>query len=445
MRALIRCQPVASRFFTKKLIVDSSRSHENLPIHCRQSRDITFAACSILRTQFAPNLDYHSFLKRNLIVTAEDDDDDDSTDNTKTTTNFTSHWDAMFQCLKDYKAKHGDTLVPATYLENPPLGNWVDNNRQAYRMRLEAEKEDTIAGSKKHIMMMTDEKIEALESIGFVWNVLDHAWNSRYEELCQYIKEHGNSLVPHRYKDNPSLGLWVHKQRRNYKVNIGKCSANPPPNIDNETSLSPERIQKLNEIGFIWDVHEAQWLERFEELRKYRRDHGDTLVPRSYPVYPFLGKWVEKQRSGYKKFMAKRKFEEDGRLDHNLDELEVEKLRKSYTGMSVERIRLLESEDFIWDPLDHAWHLKYEELCEWIAMNGHGAIRRRRKSYDPLEGWAEMQRRNYVKYLNGVKTSLTEDRIEKLNRAGFVFQLENAAPPKKSRRALKKQSVVSKG
>lgn len=264
-------------------------------------------------------------------------------------------------------------------------------------------------------------------------------------ELCQYIKEHGNSLVPHRYKDNPSLGLWVHKQRRNFKVNIEKCSDNPPPNIDNETSLSPERIHKLNEIGFIWDVHEAQWLERFEELRKYRRDHGDTFVPRNYSVYPFLGKWVEKQRSDYKKFMAKRKLEDDGSFDHNLDEREVEKIKSSYTGMNEERIRLLESEDFIWDPLDHAWQLKYQELCEWIAMNGHGAIRRRQKSYDRLEGWAETQRRNYVKYLNGIKTSLTKDRIEKLIRAGFVFHLENPAHPQKSRRNAKKQKTVSHG
>jgi hypothetical protein len=34
--------------------------------------------------------------------------------------------------------------------------------------------------------------------------------------------------------------------------------------------LSPERILKLNEIGFVWDPFEAQWLESFEELKKYK-------------------------------------------------------------------------------------------------------------------------------------------------------------------------------
>ena len=55
---------------------------------------------------------------------------------------------------------------------------------------------------------------------------------------------------------------------------------------------------------------------------------------------------------------------------------EVEKIMNAVTGMTDERIRLLETEDFIWDALDHAWQLKYDELCEWIVFN---------KEYDPLE------------------------------------------------------------
>jgi hypothetical protein len=129
---------------------------------------------------------------------------------------FTTQWDTMFQQLKDYKLEHGDTFVPTTYPDNPSLGYWVDNNRQAYRMRLEYEKNcpdgDTRNPNshlRKFIMMMTDEKIEgkssyywlysfiemhtsnveydvlfvetALESIGFVWNVPEHIWNTRYE------------------------------------------------------------------------------------------------------------------------------------------------------------------------------------------------------------------------------------------------------------------------
>jgi hypothetical protein len=71
----------------------------------------------------------------------------------------------------------------------------------------------------------------------------------RFKELLQYVKEHSNVLVPHKYEANPigSLGL---------------------PKAYKKVLLSPERIQKLSEIGFIWDAQEAQWSEIFEELKQ---------------------------------------------------------------------------------------------------------------------------------------------------------------------------------
>ena len=45
--------------------------------------------------------------------------------------------------------------------------------------------------------------------------------------------------------------------------------------------MSAERIQKLNDFGFVWDaskVHsEAQWLEMMHEMKDYKLNHGDTL------------------------------------------------------------------------------------------------------------------------------------------------------------------------
>jgi hypothetical protein len=84
---------------------------------------------------------------------------------------FTTQWDTMLQQLKDYKLMHGDTFVPTTYPDNPSLGYWVDNNRQAYRMRLEYEKNHPDGDTRnpnshrrKFIMMMTDEKIKGASS-----------------------------------------------------------------------------------------------------------------------------------------------------------------------------------------------------------------------------------------------------------------------------------------
>jgi hypothetical protein len=351
------------------------------------------------------------------------DEDDDGTTAQTPSSQRQSNWDYLFDSLKAYKSTHGDTFVPATYPDNPQLGNWVDNQRQLYRMRQEAEE----SGDNMSYEFITDDRIDRLNSIGFVWNANDHAWNLRFEELKQYIAEKGKSCVPGIYPENESLGLWVAKQRRTYKVKLEamKKRHNQEEGIDsdsvNETPLSEERIDKLNAVGFIWDVHEAQWLERYEELKRYRRDHGDTLVPKHYSVYPFLGRWVDKQRFDYKRFMAKKKAEEGVEIEDSEERRELERLASLSTGMTEERVRLLDAEDFIWDPFNHAWEQKYNEFCMFVSINGHAAIRSRRKGYDPLARWAEIQRKNYRKKLDGQKTTLTQERIDKLDRIGFIW------------------------
>jgi hypothetical protein len=38
------------------------------------------------------------------------------------------------------------------------------------------------------------------------------SWQERFNELKQYQQDHGNCLVPGRYKENPPLGRWVESQ-----------------------------------------------------------------------------------------------------------------------------------------------------------------------------------------------------------------------------------------
>ncbi|VEU41944.1 unnamed protein product [Pseudo-nitzschia multistriata] len=59
-------------------------------------------------------------------------------------------------------------------------------------------------------------------------------WMNRYNELIEYKKEHGSTLVPQRYKKNPKLGKWVTHQR--------------------SSCLTEERKALLDEIGFVWDA-----------------------------------------------------------------------------------------------------------------------------------------------------------------------------------------------
>ena len=341
------------------------------------------------------------------------------------------HWDRMFAALKSYKSIHGDTLVPATYPENPQLGNWVDNQRQVYRVYSE-----NIDNSSNDAV--TDDRIAKLNSIGFVWNLYDHTWNTRYEELKEYVDKHGNALVPWNYAENEKLGSWVALQRRNYKSRQQQAKKSGGDMSRCEVFLSESRKNKLDAVGFVWDVYEAQWFERLEELKGYRREFLNTNVPKFCPMYPLLGRWVDKQRLDYSRYQKKKNIEEKWRgvdvLDKEVEE-EIKRLNNLHTGMTEDRIRLLEAEDFIWDAFAYSWDLKFEELQCFAALNGHANVRETRKgdATIPLARWATTQRKNFVKYQNGEPTSLTEEKIERLNSVGFCWEVGSKVRTKRNR------------
>ncbi len=52
---------------------------------------------------------------------------------------------------------------------------------------------------------------ESLQSIGFVWNLLDHQWEDMFAKLEEYWEEYGDCLIPQDYKEDPPLGRWVNR------------------------------------------------------------------------------------------------------------------------------------------------------------------------------------------------------------------------------------------
>jgi hypothetical protein len=103
----------------------------------------------------------------------------------------------------------------------------------------------------------------------------DPNWEDRYHELLRFKGEYGHTRVPARYKTNPQLGRWVMTQRRQFTVLMkGLPSA-----------LTTERMNRLNEIGFIWGLRSdpvTMWNRKFAELKAYKREYGNCLVPQRY-------------------------------------------------------------------------------------------------------------------------------------------------------------------
>jgi len=73
--------------------------------------------------------------------------------------------------------------------------------------------------------------------------------------------------------------------------------------------MTEERVNKLEEIGFVWDasyrpreanVDDEAWNQRYGELIEYKQKHGHCNVPFQYEPNKPLGNWVSTQRKQYR-------------------------------------------------------------------------------------------------------------------------------------------------
>lgn len=117
-------------------------------------------------------------------------------------------------------------------------------------------------------------------------------WSTKYEELVDYCKRHGNCLVQYTYRENIALARWVKRQRYQYKLMLeGKPS-----------TMTHERVELLERIGFVWDSQGAAWYERLAELEEFKNRNGHCNVPSHYGKNSRLATWVKCQRRQYKLF-----------------------------------------------------------------------------------------------------------------------------------------------
>jgi hypothetical protein len=146
------------------------------------------------------------------------------------------HWNRFFELLQQYGERHGHVLVPRL-CEVPGLGDWVTDQRRQYK-----------AWHQGQPSQLTKERREKLQGIGFAWQVRNRPeWEHRYQELLEYKAKHNDCKVPQHYKENRALGKWVAKQREQFKL-LKKGQ---------HSFLTPYRLEKLNNIGFVWQTRTA--------------------------------------------------------------------------------------------------------------------------------------------------------------------------------------------
>lgn len=152
-----------------------------------------------------------------------------------------SHWNEQLQYLKGYrKANPGEwPFAREEFPKGNRLGLWVWRQRQNYaRKKLEKVRQ------------------QALIKLGFPL-VLPDSWEGHFQTLKEYRVKH-TQRWPKAREEFPAgnrLGLWCHLQRCAYKVD----------------KLLPERVTKLNRVGFLWSVKNLGWMRYYEQLKDYKK------------------------------------------------------------------------------------------------------------------------------------------------------------------------------
>jgi DNA-binding TFAR19-related protein (PDSD5 family) len=328
---------------------------------------------------------------------------------------FAEQWEQGFAALQKFREREGHCRVVRGYIEGGQnLGAWVGQQRS---------KKDELA----------PDRLERLNSLGFRWDPHSEQWEQGFAALQKFHEREGHCCVVKGHEeDGLKLGFWANRQR------------------DNKAQLSPDRIERLNSLGFSWDRLAEQWEQGFAALRKFHKREGHCRVPYLHQEDRVkLNIWLNTQRAKKDKltpdrlerlnslgfswdptieqweenFAALQKFHErEGhcRVAHN-HEQEGLKLgnwvgfqRSKKDKLTPDQLERLNSLGFSWDPRSEQWEQGFAALQKFHEREGHCRVpAKRRVGGLNLGGWVRKQR--------AIKNQLSPDRLNRLNSIGFSW------------------------
>ena len=188
-----------------------------------------------------------------------------------------ARWEVLCQAAADAAAKEGTLELPRSYTihSGVPVGKWLELQRQVQ------------AGQRPG--RLTAEQAAKLEKLGIRWNHrLEAAWEKGFASAQKYRTEHGDLLVPVRYRDKNdfALGEWIVYNRQRY---LGG-------------NLTQNRIERLEAIGMVWSTSNDLWEQNYAAATQYYLEHGDLEVPIKFETSSGfgLGVWLGAQRAAHK-------------------------------------------------------------------------------------------------------------------------------------------------
>lgn len=344
------------------------------------------------------------------------------------------YWYEMYDELKKYYKQYGNVNVPFDYITSngKKLGIWINTQRDGWKKR-------------GRLRSLTTQKIDLLNALGMNWEPLENQWNDMYQLAQEYFKKNGDLLVNINYEiGGVHLGQWISTQRQANKKN----------------ELSPQKIEKLEKIGMIWNPMQSSWKKYYELAKKYYKENHSISMPYNY-VYENenLGMWLGSQRNKYKKnklskdrinllnlldmdwigkdsdtiwdnmfIFAKEYYDSNGNINVPFDYITsdgkklgiwIRNQRNNYKQnlLSEAQIIKMNSLQITWNVYEDKWDTMYSHAKCYYQKYGNLEVPFNYITSDNINlgHWIHDQRNKNGKY------KLTKDQISKLNAIGMVW------------------------
>lgn len=247
-------------------------------------------------------------------------------------------------------------------------------------------------------------RFDKLNDLGFPWklkkgrrrtnepverNSYSAQWEEMFKVLVSYHKTHGNYQVP-LDKENGTLRRWMQTQQT----------------LKRKGTISPERLQKLNDIDFPWAIespsipnrfgkdNEGYWLKMFDQLFSFVIKHNHAIIPRGDDATKPLALWLVKQRKLFR----------EGKMSQE----KIEKFKRINVDLAYSRNHEFES----------IWMKRYNELVEFKTKFGHCSPSAKKIEEKSIGTWVLLQR------MDRKKNKLDDNKIKLLDNIGFVWNAE---------------------
>lgn len=333
------------------------------------------------------------------------------------------NWKEHFPRLQSFHKRNGHSNV--TMQDDLDLFKWMQSTRRNYQhqvaaLRLSNNSPSSPMEASLGRPTLSEAKLQALNDLDFPWYISEshHArrsrwaqhsreghkdgtlknstetrssgsskyrtWQAFFPKLRNFYEQHGHCNVT--MADDEELLKWTENLRTMYGSQIIEDKgASKKWERRRGRRLSDDKLKALRELKFEWSVGSRTRRRTREEMMAkvtaFRERHGHTNIEEQSD--PELYQWTKN-------------------------------LAKMYGYQKLNELGIL-----IGTPREEIWEKRYKQLCEFHEKYGHCRVHP--KDNPRLCNFVQEQRRQYRLLLSGVWSTLTEERIEALERLSFTW------------------------